>query len=87
MTIQIDQRGKLPPYRQLAQILRDAIAAGDYDPGTALPSQRDLHRQFGISLDTIQRAVRVLVDEGLVEQVPARGAFVLPGAQAKARAS
>src|SRR2546430_11426773 len=36
-------------YRQVADALRNAIKRGDYPPGSALPSQPDLARQYNRS--------------------------------------
>lgn len=65
-----------PPYLQLAAELRDAIKAGDYEPGDRLPSTRRLAEANGISPMTVQHALRVLKDEGLVVSHQGRGAFV-----------
>jgi DNA-binding GntR family transcriptional regulator len=65
-----------PPYVQLAAELRDAIKAGDYEPGDRLPSTRRLAEANGISPMTVQHALRVLKDEGLVVSHQGRGAFV-----------
>jgi GntR family transcriptional regulator len=66
-----------PRYRQVADQLRDAIKRGDYPPGSALPSQPDLARRYSLNQTTINRAIAVLRQEGLVQVVQGRGAFVL----------
>jgi DNA-binding GntR family transcriptional regulator len=65
------------PYQQAAAIIRDRIKAGGLGP--RLPSYMDLAHELGVSPMTIQRAIRVLRDEGLVETSPGRGTFVRPG--------
>lgn len=67
-----------PPYQQLASILRDRIAAGEFRPGDALPSEKDLVQEHGLARETVRRAVKVLRDEGLVVTIPGRGTFVPP---------
>ena len=67
-----------PPYQQLASILRDRIAAGEFRPGDVLPSEKDLVQEHGLARETVRRAVKVLRDEGLVVTIPGRGAFVPP---------
>jgi DNA-binding GntR family transcriptional regulator len=74
MPIRVDD--PRPPYLQLAAELRDAIKAGDYEPGDRLPSTRQLAEANGISPMTVQHAVRVLKNEGLVVSHQGRGAFV-----------
>ncbi|HZC63001.1 MAG TPA: winged helix-turn-helix domain-containing protein [Streptosporangiaceae bacterium] len=72
----VDHDGKVPVYLQIAAILRDAIARGDYPPGRAVPSESRLMQEHGVARLTARKAVRVLAEEGLVEVVPGRGAYV-----------
>lgn len=72
----VDHEGKTPLYLQIAAILRDAIARGDYAPGRPIPSETHLMQEHGVARLTARKAVRVLAKEGLVEVVQGRGAFV-----------
>ncbi|MER5870813.1 winged helix-turn-helix domain-containing protein [Streptomyces sp. NPDC002044] len=65
-----------PPYLQVAAALRDGIAEGKYQPGSRLPSGRQLAKEFGIALMTAQNALRVLREEGAVTSHQGRGVFV-----------
>jgi DNA-binding GntR family transcriptional regulator len=65
-----------PPYVQVADDLRAAIAAGRYSPGERLPSNRDLAQEYGVALMTMQRALGALADEGHVALYKSRGTFV-----------
>jgi DNA-binding GntR family transcriptional regulator len=62
------------PYQQVAAQLREQIASGALGP--RLPSAMDLAEQMGVAPNTVQRAVKVLREEGLVYSVPGRGTFV-----------
>jgi GntR family transcriptional regulator len=73
-----------PPFQQLADDLRMAIANGDLAAGQRLPSNRELAEEYGIAPMTVQSAVRVLRDEGLVIAHQGRGTFVHDDAQARA---
>jgi GntR family transcriptional regulator len=64
-----------PAYVQLADLLRERIASGQIT--ARLPSERDLHQEFGLAPLTIRKAVRILRDEGLVTVVVGRGAYVV----------
>jgi GntR family transcriptional regulator len=64
------------PYRQAADALRAEITSGALRPGDPIPSNTAIMNRFKISSSTAQRAVRVLVSEGLVQGVPGRGVFV-----------
>lgn len=63
-------------YRALAAELRTAINRRDYRPGQALPSVSALIKQHGVSRQTVQSALDVLRDEGLIEGRPGAGVFV-----------
>jgi len=76
--LRIDFRSPEPSYKQLADQLRDAISSGEISPGEALPSLSQMVTETGLSMSTVQRAVRVLVGEGLVVGVPGRGLFAGP---------
>jgi GntR family transcriptional regulator len=66
-----------PRYRQVADQLREAIRRGDYPPGSPLPSQPELARRYSLNQTTINRAIAVLRQDGLVQVEQGRGAFVL----------
>lgn len=62
------------PYQQVAARIRDRVRAGELGP--RLPSYHDLANEMGVAPMTVPRAIKVLVDEGLVVTVPGRGTFV-----------
>jgi GntR family transcriptional regulator len=73
----IDHDAGPPLYRQLAAILRRKIRAGDYMPGRLLPSEGTLARDYGVSRQTVRKALALLRDEdGLVETAVGRGSYV-----------
>jgi DNA-binding GntR family transcriptional regulator len=74
--VTIDHDGAEFPYRQLAVILRQRIIAGEYRAGRKLPSIMALMAEFGLAAKTVQRALKMLEDEGLVVIVANRGTFV-----------
>jgi GntR family transcriptional regulator len=80
----INRYGKTPIYKQIANLLRDGIENGEYAPGGPIPSETWLMQEYGVARLTARKAVRVLADEGLVEVVQGRGAYV---AEADAAAS
>jgi GntR family transcriptional regulator len=63
-------------YRQLADLLREAILRGDYAPGSTFPSEPELAEQYGVSRPTINRALLILRGEGLLRVERGRGTFV-----------
>ncbi|MET9260345.1 winged helix-turn-helix domain-containing protein [Amycolatopsis sp. NPDC004079] len=65
-----------PPFRQLAAIIRDAIADGEFRPGDRLPSSPALRKRYGLAPMTVQSAIRELRTEGLVASRQGIGVFV-----------
>jgi DNA-binding GntR family transcriptional regulator len=72
----IDPIAPVPPYRQVAEILRRRIAAGRYQPDTRIPTESELVEEFEVARTTARRAVGVLREEGLIYTVPNRGSYV-----------
>jgi GntR family transcriptional regulator len=72
--VKIDPRSPEHTYLQLAARLRERIESGEID--SILPSIMELTEQTGLAAGTVRRAVKVLIDEGLVETRPGRGTFV-----------
>ncbi len=68
--------GPGPGYGQVADILRQRITSGQYPAGSRIPSTRELESEFGCSATTVQRAIRVLKLEALVEGTAGVGVFV-----------
>jgi len=77
--VTIERDSAVPPYRQLAGILRDKIASGELAPGAAVPSVKRLRQEYGVAETTARKAVALLRDEGLVETVMGWGSFVAKG--------
>lgn len=73
--VSIDPGSQDWPYQQVAAIIRDRIRAGTIGP--RLPSYMDLAHELDVAPMTVQRAIRQLVDEGLVVTRPGRGTFVV----------
>jgi DNA-binding GntR family transcriptional regulator len=63
-------------YRQLASVLRDRIRSRQLPTGSRMPSEKDLHDEFGLARETIRRALAVLRSEGLIEVRQGHGTYV-----------
>jgi GntR family transcriptional regulator len=75
----IDPNTEIPVYLQVAELLRARITAGEIEPGRPLPSIRHLVQEFGVADGTVQKAIKVLRDEGLVVSVRGKGSYVRRG--------
>jgi DNA-binding GntR family transcriptional regulator len=71
----VNHGSAVAPYRQIAQILRERIESGEYEPGQRLPSIKDLMDEYGVAHLTANKALRVLVAEGLAVLSPGRGYY------------
>ena len=58
---------RLAPYALVKQFLRDGLAAGRWAPGALMPSEATLVAQFQVSRMTVNRALRELQADGLVQ--------------------
>ena len=81
----IDSIAPLPPYRQIADILRRRIESGQYQPDTRIPTESELIEAFEVARTTARRAIAVLREEGLIYTVPQRGSYVARGSSASKR--
>jgi DNA-binding GntR family transcriptional regulator len=72
----IDHGGPEYLYLQLAALLREQIRSGELAPRSRVPSLTDLAAEHGVADMTVRKALRVLIDEGLIETRPGRGTFV-----------
>jgi GntR family histidine utilization transcriptional repressor len=63
------------PYSRVKQHLKAGLADGRWRPGGLMPSEAELVAQFGVSRMTVNRALRELQAEGLVERVQGVGTF------------
>jgi len=72
----IDPTRPVHVYVQVADHIAARIASGDLRPGARLPAERDLAAEYGVSTDTVRRAVAVLRERGLIVTLTGRGSYV-----------
>lgn len=61
---------------QVAGQIKDAILAGEWQAGDALPTEPELAEGYGVSRAVVRDATRMLAARGLVEAQHGRGVFV-----------
>lgn len=59
--------GDAPIYTQIVRFIRQGLAAGTILSGDELPSRRVLSALLGVNPNTIQKAYRILEDDGLIQ--------------------
>jgi len=68
----------VPVYEQIRAQVAAAVAVGTLAPGDRLPASRDLARDLGIAVGTVQRAYRELEAAGVVVSRRRTGTVVAP---------
>ena len=63
---------------QLTAQLKASINESGLKPGSKLPSEHELCRQYGVSRVTVRAALEQLVRDGLITKRQGKGAFVRP---------
>lgn len=75
---QADAESPSPLYLQLALALSRAIGEGGYQAHEALPSERVLAEELGISRVTARKAIERLVEQGLIVRKHGSGNYIAP---------
>ena len=72
----IKSASPIPKYHQFRLLLEEDIRRGRYTLGAALPPERELSEKYHISRQTVQQAMKSLVQEGWLVRMQGRGTFV-----------
>ncbi len=74
------KRMKAPAFRPLFAQIKDLIVervrAGEWQSGTALPSEHEFARHYNVSQGTVRKAIAEMAAENLVERYRGKGTFV-----------
>ena len=76
--LSLDATLATPLYHQLARQLGDAIQAGAWQGGEALPAERTLAEALEISRITARKALDRLAEQGLIHRTRGSGTFIAP---------
>jgi GntR family transcriptional regulator len=69
----------VPPryrYEEIADDLQKRITAGEFQPGSRLPSRRELIAHYEVTEPVIDRAMQILRIKEITETLPGVGVFV-----------
>jgi len=72
----IDKAAAEPLYQQIKNTIQEKIRNGDWKSGQKLPSENELVDALGVSRMTINRALRELTQDGLINRVHGIGSFI-----------
>ena len=71
-----DRFSGIPVYIKIANCVRYSILSGEYPPGSRIPSVRDIAQVSAANPNTVQKALGLLEDEGLIKANSTAGNFV-----------
>lgn len=75
----------VPIYQQILRHVKLGIAGGTIAPGDALPSRRVVSALLGVNPNTVQKAYRLLEEEGLIQSRSGAKSCVAADEAAQAR--
>ena len=76
LRLTIDSDSATPPFEQVRTQIATAVAAGQLDAGTKLPTVRQLAADLGLATNTVARAYRELEADAVIATHGRRGTFV-----------
>lgn len=82
VSVDLDREAEVPIHEQIADALRQAVAAGHLQNGTRLPSTRALARDWGVSRNTVMHVFDTLTGEGLLASRVGAGTYIAANQQA-----
>jgi GntR family transcriptional regulator len=72
----LNPQSPVPLYHQLADIIRAKIRAGEYPPGSRIPSENSLAATYGIGRPTARQATELLVRKRILVRKRGAGTFI-----------
>ncbi|KEO79812.1 trehalose operon repressor [Paenibacillus jamilae] len=64
-------------FLQIYQDYSGQIQTGELAPGTKMPSENELAREYNTSRETVRKALHLLAQNGYIHKIKAKGSFVL----------
>jgi GntR family transcriptional regulator len=71
-----------PVYKQVIFAVKTAVVTGQLSPGDRFPSIRQISQELRINPNTVQKVVKGLTDEGVLQIEPGIGAVVAQSPEA-----
>lgn len=68
-------------YERVYQDLSSKIDDGTYPVGGLLPSEKQLTEQYGVSRETVRKALALLTDRGYIQKIMGKGSIVISHSQ------
>ncbi len=65
-----------PLYRQIKALILQALEAGEWRPGQAIPSEQELASRFNVSQGTVRKAIDEMAADNLLVRKQGKGTYV-----------
>ena len=65
-----------PLYRQIKNLILQALETGEWRPGQSIPSEQELASRFNVSQGTVRKAIDEMAAENLLVRKQGKGTFV-----------
>ncbi len=72
----MDFDDKIPIYYQIKQYIYQEIIVGHFPPGSKIPAVRQFAVDLTVNVNTMQRALRELIQDGILVSKRGKGNFV-----------
>lgn len=66
-----------PKYLYVYNEVADKIENGEFSSNAKLPSEAQMMKKYGVSRDTIRKALTLLEQDGYIQKIKGKGSFVL----------
>ncbi len=73
----LDRRSPVPLHHQFKQCMLERFENGEFQPGTPIPPEMDLMKEYAISRATVRRALQEMEHLGYINRIAGKGTFVL----------
>jgi GntR family transcriptional regulator len=84
MHLRLDLHSRVPIYVQIVEQVKAMVTAGSLEPGSQLPTVREMASELRINFNTVARAYRLLHEEGVISTQQGRGTYVMEKAPPRA---
>ncbi len=81
--MQRPRRGRPPKFDKILAAVRADILSGKFQPGDRLPTREELAKKFGSTKVTMQKAMDILLEEGILTARRGAGTYVTNAAESK----
>ena len=75
----MNKRTKIPMYKQIRSDLLQEIIESNY-ASMKLPTEAELCKRYNVSRMTVNKALSILVHDGIIRRIPGKGSYTNPSA-------